>query len=71
MRALSVADPRLPAAALAGGHPGSMINVSIDMLLGGGGGGAGAGRPEARMGDWAPDGLAPDTATADAFAGVD
>ena len=69
IRALSAADPRLPAAALAAGHANSMINVSIDMLLGGGAG-AGAGRPEARMGDWAPDGQAPDASTADAFAGA-
>ncbi|KAK9821448.1 hypothetical protein WJX81_000342 [Elliptochloris bilobata] len=69
MQALAGAGARLPVA-MAGGHPGSMINVSIDMLLGGGGGGAGGvSRPEARMGDWAPDGQAPDAATADAFAG--
>ena len=69
IRALSAADPRLPAAALAAGHANSMINVNIDMLLGSGAG-AGAGRPEARMGDWAPDGLVPDASTADAFAGA-
>jgi len=74
VRALAGADARLPTAA-AGAHaglPSSMVNLSIDMLLGGGAGGpgAGAGLAEARMGDWAPDGQGLDAATADSFAGA-
>ena len=68
LRALVDGDARLPGAAAAGGHPSSMINVSIDMLLGGAG--AGAGRAEARMGDWSTDGQAPDPSTVERFAGA-